>query len=142
MAEGVFRKAIKDAGLSDQVQIDSAGTADYHVNKPPDDRAIAAAMRRGVDIRALRGRQALAQDMARHDYVLAMDESNYDDLLEICPQGHEHKLKLFLEYATRSDERVVPDPYYGGPSGFDRVLDLIEDAAEGLLADIRTRLQP
>lgn len=138
-ALGVFRKCVEEAGYADRVEIDSAGTHPYHVGAAPDARAQAAALRRGIDISGLRGRQATAQDVARFDYVLAMDQENAAHLLALSPPGHEHKIRLFLEYASRSKERAVPDPYYGGVSGFDRVLDLIEDAAEGLLADIRRR---
>lgn len=139
-AEGVFRKLIEAAGYAERIEIDSAGTHGYHVGHPPDARAQAAARRRGVDISGLRGRQATAQDVVGFDYVLAMDQDNAAHLRALSPPEHAHKIKLFLEYASRSTERAVPDPYYGGVSGFDRVLDLIEDAAEGLLADIRRRL--
>jgi len=141
MAEGVFRKLVEQAGYADRVEIDSAGTHAYHVGEPPDARARVAAARRGVDIGRLRGRQAIERDLVHHDYVLAMDHDNYAHLRALSPPGHEHKVRLFLEYATRSPERAVPDPYFGGASGFDRVLDLIEDAAEGLLREISGRLE-
>ncbi|BAU48446.1 phosphotyrosine protein phosphatase [Sulfurifustis variabilis] len=140
MAEGVFRRRVAEAELLEHVEIDSAGTHAYHVGEPPDERAQAAAVRRGADISGLRGRQAGVEDLERYDLVLAMDHENYAHLRAICPPGHEHKIRLFLEFATRSDERAVPDPYFGSASGFDRVLDLIEDAAEGLLAEVRARL--
>lgn len=140
MAEGVFRHFVQQAGYADLVEIDSAGTHAYHVGEPPDPRAQVAAARRGIDISGLRGRQARREDFSRYDYVLAMDHDNHAHLLALCPPGHEHKLRLFLEFATRSAERTVPDPYFGKESGFDRVLDLIEDAATGLLADVRQRL--
>jgi protein-tyrosine phosphatase len=139
-AEGVFRKLVEETGYADHIEIDSAGTHAYHVGAPPDARAQDAARRRGIDLSRLRGRQATSQDMVRFDYVLAMDPENAAHLLALSPPAHAHKIKLFLEYASRSTERTVPDPYYGGVSGFDRVLDLIEDAAEGLLADIRRRV--
>jgi protein-tyrosine phosphatase len=141
MAEGVFRRHIETAGYADRVEIDSAGTHAYHVGEPPDERAQAATARRGIDISGLRGRQAVAEDLACFDYVLAMDHENEAHLRALCPEGHEHKVRLFLQYASRFRERVVPDPYYGGMSGFDRVLDLIDDAAEGLLAEIRRRVK-
>lgn len=141
MAEGVFRKRVEEAGYADLIEIDSAGTHAYHVGEAPDARARAAAARRGVDISGLRGRQAQREDFLRYDYVLAMDQDNHAHLLALCPPGHEHKVRLFLEFATRASTRAVPDPYFGAVSGFDRVLDLIEDAAEGLLAEIRRRLQ-
>ena len=141
MAEGVLRRLVTEAGYAERVHIDSAGTHAYHVGEPPDERAAAAALRRGIDISALRGRRAVEADIASHDYVLAMDHENYAHLRALSPPGHEHKVRLFLEFASRTTERAVPDPYFGGPSGFDRVLDLIEDAAEGLLAEIRGRLE-
>lgn len=141
MAEGVFRKLVEDAGYAEHIEIDSAGTHAYHVGEAPDTRAQTAAGRRGVDISGLRGRQVDADDLRRFDYVLAMDHDNYERLQALCPEGHEHKVRLFLEYAARFHERAVPDPYYGGASGFDRVLDLIEDAAQGLLAEIRRRIE-
>lgn len=140
MAEGVFRKLVEDAGYAGAIEIDSAGTHAYHVGEPPDMRAQAAALRRGVDISGLRGRRALQEDITRFDYVLAMDHENYAHLRALTPAGHEHKVRLFLEFATRAAERAVPDPYFGAESGFDRVLDLIEDAAAGLLSEIRQRL--
>ena len=139
-AEGVFRKLIEEAGLTDRIEIDSAGTHAYHVGEPPDSRAQAAAKRRGVDLSLQRGRQAVAEDFKRFEYVLAMDEENLEKLLSICPDGLEEKVELFMEYAAGGHPREVPDPYFGGASGFDRVLDMIEAASQGLLADIRQRL--
>jgi protein-tyrosine phosphatase len=137
-AEGVFRKITTEEGLAEHVEIDSAGTHAYHIDEPPDRRAQAAALRRGVDISGLRGRQATAIDIERFDYVLAMDRENYENLMAICPEGHEHKVRLFMEFAPHRPPDV-PDPYFGGTSGFDRVLDMIEEAAAGLLEDIRRR---
>jgi protein-tyrosine phosphatase len=137
-AEGVFRKLVVDEGLVEHIEIDSAGTHAYHVDEPPDRRAQVAALRRGVDISGLRGRQATTADIERFDYVLAMDRENYENLMDICPVGHEHKVRLFMEFAPHRPQEV-PDPYFGGASGFDRVLDMIEEAAEGLLEDIRRR---
>jgi protein-tyrosine phosphatase len=140
-AEGVFRKLVMEEGLVTHIEIDSAGTHAYHVGAPPDERAQAAARRRGIDLSGLRGRQALRDDIERFDYVLAMDRENHANLLAICPEGLEEKIRLFLEYAPHRTEREVPDPYFGGSAGFDRVLDMVEEAARGLLADIRrTRL--
>jgi protein-tyrosine phosphatase len=138
-AEGVFRKLVVEEGWAERIEIDSAGTHAYHVGAAPDARAQAAARRRGVDLSALRGRQARAQDFERFDYVLAMDRENRDNLLAICPGGLEHKLRLYMEFAPGRAEDEVPDPYYGGPGGFDRVLDMVEEAARGLLEDIRRR---
>jgi protein-tyrosine phosphatase len=138
-AEGVFRQVVRQASLADYIDIDSAGTHAYHIGDPPDRRAQAAAARRGVDLSGLRGRQATPRDIEEFDYVLAMDRENLQNLQAICPSGLEAKLRLFLEFAGERVEREVPDPYFGGESGFDRVLDMIEDAAQGLLADIRQR---
>lgn len=140
MAEGVFRKLVEDAGYAEYIEIDSAGTHAYHIGAPPDERAQAAAARRGVDISRLRGRQVTVEDFVQFDYVLAMDRQNYASLRALCPSDQEHKLRLFLEYAVNTTERAVPDPYFGGASGFSRVLDLIEDAAAGLLTDVGTRV--
>lgn len=141
-AEGVFRKMVRDAGLAEHIRTDSAGTHAYHVGAPPDRRAQLAAARRGVDLSDLRGRQALRTDFDEFDYVLAMDEENHANLLAICPPESRHKLSLFMSFAAGRSEQEVPDPYYGGDAGFDRVLDMIEAAATGLLERIRReRLQ-
>lgn len=139
-AEGVFRKLVQEQGLAAHIEIDSAGTHAYHVDEPPDTRAQGAALQRGIDISGLRGRQATTRDIEFFDYVLAMDRSNYDNLIDICPAGHEAKVRLFMEFAESGQPLDVPDPYFGGRSGFDRVLDMIEEASAGLLADIRRRL--
>ena len=135
-AEGVFRNLVQDAGLAHLIQIDSAGTHDYHIGAPPDRRAQAAAVQRGYDLSDLRGRQVAARDFDEFDYILAMDADNLNNLNRIKPAQHRAKLSLFLEYGQRFSEREVPDPYYGGVQGFDHVLDLVEDAAAGLLAEI------
>ena len=140
-AEGVFRKLVTEAGLQEHIEIDSAGTHAYHIGSPPDPRAMAAARLRGIDLSTLRGRQATGRDIERFDFVLAMDRENYEHLLAICPPGLERKIELFMRYAADRLEDEVPDPYFGGSSGFDRVLDMIEAAAQGLLEEIRrTRL--
>lgn len=138
-AEGVFRRLVETSGLGDRIAVDSAGTHAYHIDEPPDARAQAAARRRGVDLSALRGRQATARDLVEHDYVLAMDHENLANLRRICPLGHEHKLRLLMSFAPAWGEDEVPDPYFGGANGFDRVLDMVEDACDALLADIRRR---
>jgi protein-tyrosine phosphatase len=136
-AEGVFRKLVRDMKLEHQFEIDSAGTHAYHVGEPPDERAQAACARRGIDISRLSGRKAVAADIERFDYVLAMDRENFENLIDICPTGLESRIRLFMEFAPDRPEEEVPDPYFGGAGGFDRVLDMIEDAAQGLLEDIR-----
>jgi protein-tyrosine phosphatase len=136
-AEGVFRHAVNQAGLADKIFIDSAGTHAYHVGNPPDSRAMAAATKRDIDLSHQRARQVEATDFEDFDYVLAMDHSNYSDLQHICPDQHEDSLSLFLDFANNSNEQEVPDPYYGGGQGFEHVLDLVEDATNGLLARIK-----
>lgn len=137
-AEGVFRQLLAREGLETGVDVDSAGTAAYHVGEPPDERAREAALRRGVDLSAIRGRRAEPEDLERFDYVLAMDRENHEHLLAIAG-GHGHKVRLLMEYSRRFDVEEVPDPYYGGANGFERVLDMIEDASEGLLRELRRR---
>jgi protein-tyrosine phosphatase len=131
-AEGVFKHCVEKAGLAARITSDSAGTHDYHVGEPPDPRTQAAARRRGYELGELRARRVRRDDFERFDYVLAMDEANLRQLERICPQQHAHKLKLFLEFGD-GVPREVPDPYYGDPDGFERVLDLVERAAQGLL---------
>ncbi len=136
-AEAVFRHYVENAGLSNHILIDSAGTHDYHIGDPPDSRAQRTAQQRGYDMGKLRGRQVEAGDFRRFDYVLAMDKANLAILQRITPPDSETRARLFLEYARHHAEREVPDPYYGGADGFERVLDMVEDAAQGLLAEIR-----
>ena len=136
-AEAVFRTRVEEAGLAQHILIDSAGTHDYHIGNPPDTRTQCAAIKRGYDMSMLRGRQVEAADFTRFDYVLAMDHANLSILNRLCPQDRHERVGLFLQYARRHKEREVPDPYYGGSDGFERVLDMVEDAAEGLLAHIR-----
>ena len=136
-AEAVFRARVEAAGLTDSIRIDSAGTHDYHIGESPDPRTREAASKRGYDMASLRGRQVGAEDFSRFDYVLAMDENNLAILERLRPRDAASHLGLFLDFAERHTEREVPDPYYGGESGFERVLDMVEDAAEGLLLHIR-----
>lgn len=131
-AEGVFKHCVEKAGLVARITSDSAGTHDYHVGEAPDPRAQAAARRRGYELGELRARRVHREDFERFDYVLAMDEANLRQLERLCPREHAHKLKLFLDFADGAP-REVPDPYYGGADGFERVLDLVEKAAQGLL---------
>jgi len=138
-AEGVFRHLVTRNQLDKQISIDSAGTHAYHIGEPPDRRAQRAALRRGVDLSQQVARRFEAADFDTFDYVLAMDNDNLEILSSLCPGSHEQKLSLFLDFAPQLDEDEVPDPFYGGERGFERVLDLIEAASEGLLADIRQR---
>ncbi|HEY3488364.1 MAG TPA: low molecular weight protein-tyrosine-phosphatase [Gammaproteobacteria bacterium] len=132
-AEGVFRHYVSNGGLQDYIQIDSAGTHSYHVGSEPDRRSQAAARLRGFDLSALRARRVTREDFEKYDYILAMDRENYQHLHDKCPRQYRHKIKLFLEYAAGLEEKEVPDPYYGGDKGFERVLDMVEAAAKGLL---------
>jgi protein-tyrosine phosphatase len=136
-AEAVFRARVEEAGLAQSILIDSAGTHDYHIGDAPDARTQRAARLRGYDMSVLRGRQVEVSDFNRFDYVLAMDQANLSILQRLRPRDTESHLGLFLEYAKRHDGREVPDPYYGGADGFERVLDMVEDAADGLLGHIR-----
>ncbi|MFZ2162860.1 MAG: low molecular weight protein-tyrosine-phosphatase [Sideroxyarcus sp.] len=136
-AEAVFRSHVTKAGLLERIHIDSAGTHDYHVGAAPDARAQQAAKQRGYDMSSLRGRQVEAQDFFRFDYVLAMDNLNLVTLERLRPDDAKSHLGLFLEFAEHHNEWEVPDPYYGGTDGFERVLDMVEDAANGLLQHIR-----
>ena len=136
-AEAVFRDIVEKAGLSEYISIDSAGTHDYHVGAPPDTRMQSAALKRGYDLSMLCGRQVEKVDFSRFDYVLAMDRDNLAILRRLAPPTSPTQATLFLEYARHHSQREVPDPYYGGGDGFERVLDMVEDAAEGLLQHIR-----
>jgi protein-tyrosine phosphatase len=136
-AHGVFRKLVRDEGLSGNIEIDSAGTHGYHVDEPPDRRAVQTAARRGVVLDDLRARRVRPDDFRYFDYVLAMDQDNYVSLSTICPRGLEDKLMLLMDFAPELRTREVPDPYYGGAGGFETVFDMVEAAALGLLADIR-----
>ncbi|MFA7387561.1 MAG: low molecular weight protein-tyrosine-phosphatase [Thiohalobacteraceae bacterium] len=138
-AQGVFEAVLQREGLAGRVQVDSAGTQAWHVGKPPDARAQQAALRRGVDLSGQRARRVRPEDFLEYDYILAMDRSNYEDLRAECHPDYEERIQLFLEFSSASGPEDVPDPYYGGAQGFEQVLDLIEAAAEGLLADIRAR---
>ncbi len=139
-AEGVFRKMVSDAGLDDWVHVDSAGTHAYHTNEPPDRRARAAAERRGVLLDDIRARRLSEEDFQRFDYILAMDEDNLHLILEAKGDEHLTDVRLFLEFAADSLLTEVPDPYYGGSAGFEKVLDLIEEASRGLLETLQSRV--
>lgn len=140
MAEGVFRRMLEEAGLVERIYVDSAGTHSYHIGAPPDTRSQATALRRGVDLRNIRARQVEVTDFAEFDYVLAMDRDNFASLLAVCRDLERRQcIQLFMDFAPDLPEREVPDPYYGGPNGFERVMDLIERASQGLLTHIRER---
>lgn len=145
-AEGVFRAKLVAAGLAERVHVDSAGTHGYHVGEPPDFRSVSAAARRGYDLSALRARRLEPEDAARFDYVIAMDRGNYNRILREFGQGGPSsavraRVHMFLEFAPGVLDVEVPDPYGGGPQGFERVLDLIEAGADGLVAEVAARLR-
>lgn len=140
-AHGLFRHKVREAGLEDRVRIESAGTHDYHVGEPPDRRSIRHAAARGIDLSDLRARKVGAQDFSRFDLILAMDRGHLSHLARIGPPGAQDKLHLFLGFAVGPARgRDVPDPYYGHADHFDEVLELVEQGAEGLLAEVRRRL--
>jgi protein-tyrosine phosphatase len=138
-AEGVFRSLLSARAPQLAVEVDSAGTHDYHVGEPPDDRAIAAARRRGIDLSSLRARTVQAGDFDYYDLILAMDEQNLRELRRRAPAERHDRIRLMMEFVPASAVRAVPDPYYGGAQGFEQVLDLLEEAAEGLLSEILSR---
>jgi protein-tyrosine phosphatase len=138
-AEGVFRAIVDEAGLGDLVNIDSAGTSGWHIGDPPDERGQRAALTRGYDLSQQRARKVGPRDFETFDYIIGMDSRNVADLSAMAPAGTRDKVSLFLAFAPETGEREIPDPYYGGPDGFDQVLDLVEAASRGLLADIRAR---
>ena len=133
-AEGVLRAIATREFPELELMVDSAGTANYHVGEPPDRRTVAAARRRGYDLSSLRARQANAGDLARFDHVLAMDRANLAELERLRGDG-QARVALFLDYAPDCGYTEVPDPYYGGVEDFERVLDLCEAGARGLLRE-------
>jgi protein-tyrosine phosphatase len=138
-AHGVFRALVQRERLDDNISIDSAGTHAYHVGSPPDRRAAATAASRGVDLSDLVARRVETEDFEIFDYLLAMDQENFLSLSEMCPDQHIEKVHMFMDFAPHMRTREVPDPYYGGAAGFERVYDLVEAASEALLEDIRRR---
>ena len=138
-AEGVFRHKVEQANLQDKIAIDSAGTHAYHVGNSPDPRAQQAARRRNIDLSKQRARRVSVEDFTKFDYIIAMDDSNKHELLAICPAGYEDRIYLFLDFAE-CEESEVPDPYYGQGRGFEIVLNLVEEAAVGLLDHIRKNI--
>ena len=140
VAEGVFRKKAEQAKVLDFLEIDSAGTAAWHVGKSPDDRMITAAKERGYDLTSLRARQAVVEDFEKFDHILAMDTDNLYSLQDIEPTNGKANLRLFLTYAPNIKLTDVPDPYYGKKDGFNHVIDLVEEASDGLLAKVQEEL--
>jgi protein-tyrosine phosphatase len=133
-AEAVFRELVQRESSPLEIEVDSAGTHGYHLGSPPDERAVAAAARRGIDMSALRARVVERGDFERFDLVLAMDETVYRRLRSIAPRERADRVRRLLDFAPQLNRREVPDPYYGGETGFEEVLDLVEEAARGVLA--------
>lgn len=136
-AEGVFNKLINEQRLASRFSIDSAGTHAYHIGEPPDLRSQRAAEDRKIDLSHLRARKVIFGDFEDFDYLLAMDKENHSIMMQACPEEHQHKIKLFLDYAPHLNTDEVPDPYYGGPHGFEKVLDLIEEASTGFIEQLK-----
>ena len=136
-AHGVFTRQVADAGLVDQVLIDSAGTSDWHKGGEPDARSCEVAAANGYDLSFIRSRPVTDDDFIDQDLILAMDGENLRVLRERCPAEYQQKLKLFLDFSTDIETREVPDPYYGGDDGFVRVLALVEHGGLALLRHIQ-----
>jgi len=144
-AEGVMRRLVGEAKLAERIVIDSAGTGDWHIGEPPDERAQLAAGRRGYKLADLRGRQIAAADFDRFDLLIAMDDKNIVALRQICPPHQRDKIRLLMEFVPEADARwsgarEVVDPYFGGVEGFEQVLDQCEVACRGLIAALRPQL--
>lgn len=139
-AEAVLRHKLRERGLDGRVEVDSAGTHEWHVGRPPDERAQEHAALRGYDLAPLRARCVDVADFERFDLLLGMDEDNVDHLRAICPPPFRDRISRLTAYARRHRNRPVPDPYAGGPAGFEAVLDMVEDACEGLVATLADRL--
>ena len=137
-AHAVFRQKVSETALN--IEIDSAGTAGYHVGASPDPRSVAHGTNRGYDFSQLFARAVKQTDFEHYDHVLAMDAQNYQDLMNLCPVEYQHKVQLFLTFANNyPNQNEVPDPYYGGEQGFEFVLDLVEDASDGLINHLLER---
>ena len=143
-AHAVFRSMVESRGLSGQILVDSAGTGDWHLGHAPDRRTSAQAAERGYDMSDLRARLVEPKDFEQFDYIIGMDHENISNLMLIRPADYTGHVELFLSFSQNPenrDQRVVPDPYYGGENGFALVLDLVEDAAAGLLNHIVAELE-
>ncbi|HHL31252.1 MAG TPA: low molecular weight phosphotyrosine protein phosphatase, partial [Oceanospirillales bacterium] len=136
-AQGVFEKLLDAKGLSAQFKVDSAGTHSYHIGHLPDPRSIVAASKRGIDLSRQRARKVESRDFVRFDWIIAMDNDNYHDLLRICPNTvHSKKVHKMMDFTVNRHHTEVPDPYYGGTAGFELVLDILTDACHNLLLKI------
>ena len=139
-AHAVFKRKLVDAGIAHQVKVDSAGTHNFHPGSPPDERSQVHAAKRGYDLSDLRARQILDADYAHYNLILVMDWDNLAMVADECPPQHLAKVRRLTEFCLIHDAPVVPDPYHGGTKGFDQVLDLVEDACDGLLRHVQQKL--
>ncbi|WP_013322238.1 low molecular weight protein-tyrosine-phosphatase [Gloeothece verrucosa] len=138
-AENIMNHLIEQAGLSEKILCDSAGTSNYHIGEPPDRRMNAAASGRGIPLKG-KARQFQPSDFENFDLILAMDRENYRDIRRLDPSGqYQDKVRLICEFATHYSIKEVPDPYYGGPEGFNQVIDLLLDACSGLLEEVKLK---
>ena len=140
-AHGVFKRKLEHSGIAHQVKVDSAGTHNFHPGSPPDERSQVHAAKRGYDLSDLRARQILDADYAQHDLILVMDWDNLAMVEDECPTEHLAKVRRLTEFCLTHDAPVVPDPYHGDTKGFDQVLDLVEDACDGLLRYVKQKLK-
>lgn len=139
-AEGVFKAMVQKAGLESEILIDSAGTSGYHNGELADERMRDHASRRGYKLDTP-SRQFIKEDFTTFDQILVMDEKNLRDVLAMTNEAHANKVKMFTDYCKKHEVKFVPDPYFGGPKGFERVLDIVEDGCENLLAEIQSNLK-
>jgi protein-tyrosine phosphatase len=139
-AEAVLRHKLRERGLDGLVAVDSAGTHDWHVGRPPDERSQDHARLRGYDLSSLRARTVDVRDFERFDLILAMDDDNLDHLRAICPPQYRERVRRLMDYASRYRTKTVPDPYAGGAAGFESVLDMTEDACDGLASALAKRV--
>ena len=140
-ADGVLRQKVIDAGLGKRVEVDSAGTHDYHLGEPPDIRSQKHAQQRGYDMSSLRARLVHAHDFEKFDLILAMDAGHMEILRDLCPAAYQDKLHFFTEFCSKDRGSDVSDPYYGGANGFEQVLDLVEDGCDELIRHLKTAVQ-
>lgn len=139
-AEGVFKKIVLEAQLEGQIKVDSAGTLSHHQGESPDPRMIHHAKQRGYQLTS-RARGLKASDLDRFDYILTMDDSNFSNVQTLSTPDNQHKIQKMTDYCVTHSQSEVPDPYYGGPDGFELVIDLLEDACQELLKKIKTELE-
>lgn len=141
-AEGIFLKMLKDANLLGRITVDSAGTGGWHVGDPPDGRMIDHALKRGYDLSQLEARQFVREDFLRFDYILTMDNSNFENVLRLDPAGqYRSRVHKMVDFCRVHDVKEVPDPYHRQADGFEHVLDILEDGCEQLLEKIKAELK-